>query len=141
MKFTLAPEFLLLKPYSRLRNMRQFIFAALTLLFLASLSQTACYYDNEKDLYGTGNCDTTAVSYIADIKPIVDANCISCHAPGGQQETSPMVTYDELKKYADTRDIVNRTNGSSSLMPPSGKMNSCNIALIEAWVNAGAPNN
>ena len=121
--------------------MKKIFFAALTLLFIGSISQTACYYDNERDLYGIGNCDTTAVSYIADIRPIVDGNCISCHAPGGERETSPLLTYAELKQYADTRDIVGRTNGSTSLMPPSGKMSSCNVALIAAWVNAGAPNN
>jgi hypothetical protein len=121
--------------------MKQFFFAALTLLCIATLPQTACYYDNEKDLYGDGSCDTTAISYTTDIRPVLDANCVSCHAPGGEQEGAPLVTYENVKQYADTRDIVDRTNGTGSLMPPSGKMSNCNIAIIEAWVNAGAPNN
>lgn len=121
--------------------MKEFFFAALTILFLVSISQTSCYYDNEAELYGVGNCDTTAVSYNTDIKPIIDANCISCHAPGGEQESSPILNYEDLKKYTGNRDLVNRTNGTNSLMPPSGKMNSCNVALIEAWVNQGALNN
>lgn len=121
--------------------MRQFFFSTLLLLFLASLSQTSCYYDNEQELYGTGNCDTTEVSYNLDIKPIIDGNCISCHAPGGEQETAPILNYDDLKNYADNMELVNRTSGSTILMPPSGKMNSCNVALIEAWVKQGALNN
>jgi mono/diheme cytochrome c family protein len=121
--------------------MKQFFFAAFTVLVIATISQTACYYDNEQTLYGGNTCDTTAVSYSTDIRPILDANCISCHAPGGEQETSPLVTYEDMKKYTSDRNVVDRTNGSSSLMPPSGKMSSCNVALIEAWVNDGAPNN
>lgn len=122
--------------------MKQFFFAAFLLLFLAAITQTACFYDNEQDLYGNGNqCDTTALSYSADIRPILDANCISCHAPGGEQEGSPLVTYDDVVKYTADRNIVDRTNGTGSLMPPEGKMNDCNVSYIEAWVNAGAPNN
>lgn len=121
--------------------MKQFFFAALTLMFIATISQTACYYDNEKDLYGDGSCDTTAVSYSADIRPIIDANCVSCHAPGGEQETSPLLTYADVTKYTGNLDIVERTAGTSTLMPPTGKMSDCNVALIGAWVNQGAPNN
>lgn len=109
---------------------------------MAAITQTACYYDNEQELYG-GNvtCDTIAVSYLTDIKPIIDANCISCHAPGGEQESSPLLTYDDLKKYTDDRNIVDRTQGTSSLMPPAGRMSNCNVAKITAWVNQGALNN
>ncbi|MCB0524416.1 MAG: hypothetical protein R3A50_14275 [Saprospiraceae bacterium] len=121
--------------------MRHFIFSAFVILVAISFTQTSCYYDNEQDLYGTGNCDTSLVSYNTDIKPIIDANCISCHAPGGEEENSPLLTYDDLKKYTGNNDMVDRVNGTSSLMPPSGKMNSCNVSLITAWVNQGALNN
>lgn len=121
--------------------MKHFFFATLSLLFISIMTQTACFYDNEQDLYGTATCDTTAVSYATDIRPIIDGNCISCHAPGGQQELTPLVTYDDLKRYTDSQNLIERTSGTTSLMPPSGKMSNCNIALIAAWVNAGAPNN
>lgn len=123
-------------------NMKLIFFAALTVMFFAMLTtQTACYYDNEQEQYGVNQCDTTAVSYSTNIKPIIEQNCISCHAPGGAQETAPLVTYDQLKNYATSGALVDRTNGTSSLMPPSGKMSNCNLLFIKAWVDAGAPNN
>lgn len=119
--------------------MKKIFFAALALLLLTTISQTACYYDNEQEQYGTTECDTTSVSYAADIRPILDQQCISCHAPGGQQESQPFTTYEEFTLYVSS--AVERVNGIGSIMPPTGKLSDCNISLIEAWVNAGAPNN
>lgn len=120
--------------------MRLLVFAAFV-VFISILSQTACYYDNEEDLYGTVVCDTVAISFASDIKPIIDANCVRCHAPGGEQESSPLLTYDDLKKYTSDGDLTDRTSGTVGLMPPDGKMNECNVTMIKAWVDAGAPNN
>lgn len=129
------------KTLFHLLNMKQFFFAAFSLLFIATISQTACFYDNEQDLYGAVACDTAAISYATDIRPILDANCISCHAPGGEQEISPLLTYDDIKRYTDGNNLTDRINGNSSLMPPTGKMAVCNIAIIEAWINQGALDN
>jgi len=122
--------------------MKQFFFTTLIMTAIGIISQTACYYDNEEEQYGVTTCDTVAISYSADIQPIIQANCISCHAPGGQQESSPFTTYDGLKLYTLNREIADRVVGKNgALMPPSGAMSTCNQLKIEAWVNAGAPNN
>ena len=122
--------------------MKQFFFAALTFAVLILLTQTACYYDNEVEQYGVPVCDTVAMSYSADILPIIQNNCISCHAPGGQQEFTPFDTYDGLKIYTLNREIVDRVNGNGvNLMPPTGAISECDQLKLEAWVNAGAPNN
>ena len=48
---------------------------------------TSCSYENMETLYPQEpGCDTINVSYTEDIKPIFDANCVSCHsgsAPAG----------------------------------------------------------
>lgn len=122
--------------------MKQFFFAATILTAFAVFAQTACYYDNEAEQYGVTTCDTVGISYSADIQPIIQANCISCHTPGGQQESSPFNTYEEVKLYTTNREIADRVIGNGvALMPPSGAMSPCNQLKIEAWVNAGAPNN
>lgn len=114
----------------------------LSLLLLALFATPlSCYYDNEEELYGVVPCDTTAVSFSRDVLPIVLNNCAICHQPGGKQSTSPMTNYAEVKSYAANRLIANRINGVGKIMPPSGKMSRCNIQLIEAWFNAGAPDN
>lgn len=119
--------------------MKKIVFATFSVLLLSLITPTACYYDNEQEQYGVVECDTSVVSYAADIVPIINQNCISCHAPGGQQESSPFDSYDNFTSYVIS--AVDRINGRGSLMPPEGKMSKCNIAMIEAWVNAGAPNN
>jgi len=122
--------------------MKQFLFAVSIFAALALFTQTACYYDNEVEQYGVTTCDTVAISYSADILPIIQANCTSCHAPGKIQSTSPFDSYDGLKLYTLNREIVDRVNGNGvNLMPPSGAISDCNQQKIAAWVNAGAPNN
>lgn len=122
--------------------MKRFFFGASLLVLMALFAQTSCYYDNEAEQYGVTVCDTVSISYNTHIKPIIEANCQSCHIAGGQQSSSPFDTYNNLKLYTLNREIVRRINGDGvALMPPSGSISSCDKLIIEAWVNAGAPNN
>ena len=110
-------------------------------LFAMLAVPSGCYYDNEVTQYGITPCDTTAISYSQDIQPIIQDNCIRCHAPGGQQESNPFTSYAEVKLYTADRKIVERVNGIGGIMPPSGAISACSQLKIEAWVNAGAPDN
>lgn len=120
--------------------MKQFFFVVFSFAILTVFAPTACYYDNEAEQYGATTCDTTAISFSQDVQPIINASCVSCHAPGGEQETTPFTTYDEIKLYTSGA-IVERITGVGGIMPPSGAISSCNQLKIQAWVNAGAPNN
>lgn len=122
-----------------LSDMKPFLFAAFSLSFVILASLTNCFYDNEQEQYGIAQCDTTAMSFSADIKPIIEANCVSCHTPGGQEEVSPFNDYDGVVSYSDQ--IVERVKGVGSIMPPTGKLPACDQQKIESWVKAGAPNN
>ncbi len=119
--------------------MKHFFFAVLVIATLVVSSQTACYYDNEVEQYGISICDTVAISFSQDIQPIINARCVSCHAPGGQQPSSPYTSYDAIKVYDAS--IVERVNGIGNSMPPTGAISDCEIHKLEAWVNAGSPNN
>jgi len=122
--------------------MRKILFALSFIFLLIFSTQTSCYYDNEVEQYGITVCDTSAISYSADIKRIIDGNCISCHTPGGQQSTSPFNTYEQLKIYTTNSELVNRIKGIGvNLMPPTAPLTNCDQQKIEAWVRAGAPNN
>lgn len=122
--------------------MKRFFFGASLVVIVSVLAQTSCYYDNEVEQYGVTTCDTVSISYTADIKPIIEANCLSCHVAGGQQSSSPFDTYNSLKQYTLNREIVKRINGDGvAIMPPSGSISNCDKLKIEAWVNAGALNN
>ncbi len=122
--------------------MKQFFFAVSVIAALAVFTQTSCYYDNEVEQYGVTICDTLGISYSADIQPIIQANCITCHGPGGVQEFAPFDTYEGLKIFTLNREIVDRVYGNGvNRMPPTGALSDCNQLKIAAWVNAGAPKN
>lgn len=126
--------------------MKKTTFLSLSLLMLFALLTvpTACFYDNEEDLYGGdggSTCDTTAMSYANDILPILQANCYSCHTEASNVSGNPFDTYAKLKNYVNAGRVVARINDPTNPMPPTGLLPQCDRDKIEAWVNAGAPNN
>lgn len=133
----------------------------LLLIPAASWLLGGCASENLEDLTGstvTPTCDTTAVTYNGVVKPIIAANCQSCHFAGGSGSTTTPGDTRDFTKYADLRDQALKTVGGESLlvaavshssrlaafqwMPQSSpKLSDCNIAKIRTWVRAGAPNN
>lgn len=103
----------------------------------------ACYYDNEKELYGiTVPCDTLAVSYSTEIQGIITNNCQGCHnnqsASGNLNLES---TASRTANIAKILDRIGRSAGDPLVMPTSGPMPSCHINKIRAWSNQGLPTN
>ncbi len=101
-----------------------------------------------------GVCDTLHVTYSGKVKPILTANCYGCHsnATASTNGGIDLENFVELKNYMDLRyhsdttygsqfyNICNQTFGSKA-MPPSYKMNTCEIRSIKIWIDAGALNN
>jgi hypothetical protein len=109
---------------------------------LLVLATNGCYYDKEELLYPSNFCDTTAVTWTNDIEPLINAKCATagCHANG---TVSPNLTgYSAVKAQADNGRLRARAiNGVPSFMPASGKLPACDIAALDTWLDAGAPNN
>ncbi|MFN4080846.1 MAG: hypothetical protein ACK4NS_08085 [Saprospiraceae bacterium] len=121
--------------------MKKLVFAALVLaLTLALSTQSACYYDNEEELYGAGQCDTVNIRYSVEVAGILQTHCYSCHSTSSNVAGSPFETYEKLRPYAMSN-LVARMKGTANPMPPSGRLRDCDIAKVEAWVRAGALNN
>jgi len=89
---------------------------------------------------------TTRVTWNTEISRIIEARCVTCHAPGG---TAPMSlrTYDEARPWARaikeavlTRHMPNwqavRGYGDFSNDP---SLSAFEIALVAAWADGGAP--
>jgi mono/diheme cytochrome c family protein len=103
--------------------------------------------DKEETLYPSPTDCGKGVTYTKDIKPIIDANCVSCHsttiaksAGGG----NILDTYEGAKSQAVSGtlfNVVNHTAGSSKMPKSANKLNDCSIVKIKTWVDAGAPNN
>lgn len=74
------------------------------------------------------------VTYTQDVKPIIDANCISCHSPGGAASFQPWTSYNQVKNNIDN--IINRVgrpNGDPQKMPQGGSLSPTQINIITKW--------
>lgn len=111
-------------------------------------------------LSGCGKQPEQQVSFAQDIRPIIDANCIKCHAPGGEGfEASGlnMQTYESLMKgtkfgpvikpgdaISSTLIILISGKADPSINMPHGNnkpLNDEQKKLFEQWINQGAKDN
>jgi cytochrome c553 len=103
-------------------------------------------------------CGEKAITFQADIKPIIEANCVSCHVPGGsgyEKSGLRMDSYEALMKGTQYGPII--VAGSSvsstlyrlvsgqadpSIRMPHGQASlpEKDIATIAAWIDQGAKN-
>lgn len=87
--------------------------------------------------------DTTIigdVSYEAQVKAIIDANCVSCHSPGGLSAFRPLTNYLEVKEAFQETNLVSRIqrqNGEPGQMPQTGRMPQDKIDIIIQWGSDG----
>jgi hypothetical protein len=104
-----------------------------------------CYYDSEDDVYPPTDCNTTSVSFINDIQPILANSCLSCHNTLSSIGGGIILEgHAAVLRYANDASLVGSVKHSSgySAMPQSAsKLDDCKISKIEAWVQAGSPNN
>lgn len=104
----------------------------------------SCSKKNEQEL-GAGNiCETNNMTYSANIKPILESFCYSCHGRGLSQNGINFDTYAGVKAVADNGKLVGAISHASGFVPmpqSAPKLSDCNINRIKAWVNAGAANN
>lgn len=113
--------------------------AVLSFVLSALLALQGCYYDVEEELY-PGSCQPLTPSWSASVAPLVAERCSgsSCHSPG-----SPYVTisnYTEVKSLVDESKFQDRVLVLRD-MPDGSSLNKCQLDMLQAWVDAGAPNN
>ena len=105
----------------------------------------SCYYDNVEDLYPQLLvCDTTNVTYSNNVWPIINANCTSCHGGGAPAGNIRLENYNDISSAANNGSLlgtIRHENGWSPMPKGGGKLNNCDIAKIETWVNQGTPDN
>jgi hypothetical protein len=116
------------------------------MLIVFLLSLTSCYNDKEELLYGTTmSCDTvSAVSYTQKIVPIFQNACYSCHSGTSPSGAIAMGTFNTDKAVAASGRLMGSLHhaaGYSAMPQGAAKLSTCNIAIIQKWVNAGTPNN
>ena len=119
----------------------------LFILFITSIFLVSCYNDKEELLYGTNlpcTDSTGVVSYSQKIIPMFQSNCYSCHTGSFPSGNIVMGNYLADKAIAQNGKLYGSVSHSSGFSPmPKGmpKLNSCQLAIIKKWVDAGMPNN
>ena len=104
----------------------------------------SCHYDVEEDLVVQNECDVRNVSYSMDINPIVENRCLQCHAASLNLGGITLEGYNQLKNQVDNGRLlgaVKREPGFSPMPQNESMLPSCQVSKIEAWIEAGAPNN
>jgi cytochrome c5 len=80
----------------------------------------------------------SAPTYTKDVKPIMEANCTSCHSTSGGQ-------YPDLSNYQDVKDncanIILRMKDTANPMPPNGVLPASTVQTIQTWQDNGNPEN
>ena len=114
-------------------------------LLMITLFETGCYYDKEELLNpGTAICDTAIVTFSGSVKPILTANCTSCHSRPNPPLGVLLDEYSGVKEQAINGRLLGAVTHSPGFIPMpqnTTKLSDCNIAKIKKWVIAGAPDN
>ena len=102
-----------------------------------------CSCGKERFVQNDTNCDLSRLTYLGDIKPIIDLNCAigGCHDANTGTNNFDYTDYDGLKKAIGS--IVNRIerNIDDTLYMPQNKqvLNICDYNRLKAWIDTGAP--
>lgn len=121
------------------------VFATILAVLFSIMS---CEKENEEDLNDDDNvttCETEDVTFSGKVTDILEQyQCVSCHNSIAASGGVMLHDYANVKVYADNGKLlgsIKHESGFSAMPQGSGKIPSCNIEQIEAWINDGAPNN
>jgi hypothetical protein len=104
----------------------------------------SCSKKNEEDIGGNTTCNSSNMTYTANIKPILQSFCFSCHGNGLSQNGVNFDTYAGVKTVVDNGKLIGVITHAAGFPPmPQGgaKLSDCNISKIQDWINHGALNN
>ncbi len=128
--------------------MKNYLWVLGTVLTVVVISaNVGCTYNNEEELYANDVCDTVGVTYRATVEPILSSNCYNCHRQANAPSFGNGIVLDNyagVNVWIASGRLLCDIKGEAgcTLMPKGGpKMSDCNIAKIEAWINAGALDN
>lgn len=121
----------------------------LLILFLVVL--TACYYDNEEELYpeDSTTCDTANVTFSGTVFPIIQDNCIICHSGSAPQGNVLLEDHASISaagqvpagQYGSLYGAISHASGNSPMPKNGTKLSDCNIRKIKIWIDAATPDN
>lgn len=100
--------------------------------------------NNSGNAGGNAGCDTVNMKYTANVRPILQATCYSCHGNGQSRAGISLDTYDKVKSQVNNGLLIGTITHAPGYSPmPQGapKLPDCDINKIKAWIARGALNN
>ena len=128
-------------------KMIKYIRISAIILIALLLILDSCYYDSEEALFPElfSECDTTGLSYNADIVPILTDYCLACHSNANAAAQGAGL---QLEDYTDLSGAFNAVLGAvrhdpgfSPMPKGGGKISFCDILKLEKWNQDGKPQN
>lgn len=118
----------------------------LALLLACAAGLWACNNSNlpVAPIVGTSGTSTAAVSFKTDVQPLLASSCAGCHA-AGQDGANDLVLFksgavDYSAASGSISKIVRETQRGD--MPKGrARLTTDQLAVLQAWQAAGAPNN
>lgn len=116
--------------------MRKLSIALFTGICMTCLLIEACKKDDYKDL----DCNSINATYLSDVKPIIQANCLGsgCHNSGSSN--GDFTEYKGLKGKANNGSLNKRVLEKKD-MPSGGSLSLDDRKKIKCWLNSGALEN
>ncbi|HXB09835.1 MAG TPA: hypothetical protein VNW04_22080 [Puia sp.] len=129
--------------------MRKFILVSTLAVVIILAGLSSCSKQNEAALAAkstAGQCDTTSVSYVSQIVPILQANCYECHGNGTSAGSGGITLqgYSNLLSWARNGYLVgcvSHAPGFIAMPYLQPALPACEMNTIAAWVHQGANNN
>ena len=116
--------------------MKARIYFGITILVTALYScDSHTYEEIEEEVIIEGD-----VTYDANVKSIIDSDCVSCHSDGNVAAFRPLTNYNEVKEAVETAGLLDRIQMQSSepgVMPQTGRMPQSKIDVILQWNEDG----
>jgi adhesin/invasin len=102
-----------------------------------------------------GTASTKTITFVDDVQPILNAQCIMCHAPGGMSSFTPLTTYEQVRYGVSfftsaplvvpdnpgSSYIVVKTGPTGTMYPhlgPDATTRDANARTISDWIAQGA---
>jgi len=119
------------------------------LIFLAGslllTTVSSCYYDKAELLYpGSVTCDSsTTATFSKDILPMMNTHCNAsgCHNTVSASSGVILDTYAGIKIQAQNGRLMGSTGPNGSMPKGTSKLSSCNLSILQKWIDSGTPNN
>jgi cytochrome c553 len=116
---------------------------SLGLVIFSMVILWACSKDKTTS-QNNGVCTTTNMSFNADIQPIFNANCTTCHSGTNSSGSQNLSNYAGVVKAIDNGKligVITHASGFPAMPQGAAKLSDCTISKISAWINQGQLNN